>query len=323
MYNAIARLFPRRVKNKYRSLISYTDMQTDAEEFMVLSIFLGLVASFIISVNIFTLLFISFNTFVMICLGIFFALEIAISLWLVLKADAKGRYIESILPDALMLMAMNLKSGMTTDRALIMAARSEFGPLERELNKTGKQILAGKDIKKALLEMGQRVRSRILERTISLLVEGIRSGGELSALLQQLAEEMQTTKAVESEVRANVLMYAIFIFFAAGVGAPLLFGISTYLVGGVSQQLLTIQVPDSNVTPISAGTIAMSPGFLVMFAVIALAITSFFGGLIVGIVKKGEEKAGLKYIPMLLFMSLSIFFIVRSTLGGIFPDIAG
>lgn len=322
MYHIIARLLPGRIRNKYKNLLSYTDMQMDAEKFMIISIMIGLIVSFIISVNIFTIFLLSFNAFVLMFLVIFFVLEITIYLWLVLKADAKGKYIENILPDALMLMAMNLKSGMTTDRALIMAARTEFGPLEKELNKTGKQILAGKDIKKALFDMGQRIRSRVFERTISLLVEGIRSGGELSALLQQLAEEMQTTKAVEHEVRANVLMYAIFIFFAAGVGAPLLFGISTYLVGGVSQQLSTIKAPDSNVVPISAGTISLSPGFLVTFAVLALTITSIFGGLIVGIVKKGEEKAGLKFIPILLFLSLSIFFIVRLGLSGLFPAIA-
>ncbi len=323
MYHIIARLFPGRMRNRYKNLLNYTDMQMDVEKFIIVSILIGIVGSFVISVNVFTLLLLSFNTFFVLFLVIFFVLEIAIYLWLILKADAKGKYIENILPDALMLMAMNLKSGMTTDRALIMAARSEFGPLERELNKTGKQILAGKDIKNALFDMGQRIRSRVLERTISLLVEGIRSGGELSALLQQLAEEMQTTKSVESEVRANVLMYAIFIFFAAGVGAPLLFGISTYLVGGVSQQLSTISVPESGITPISSGAITISPGFLITFAMIALTITSFFGGLIVGIVKKGEEKAGLKYIPMLLFLSLSIFFMVRGALAGIFPAISG
>ena len=322
MYHLIARLFPGRIRSKYKSLLSYTDMQMDVEKFIVVSILLGLIASFVISVNIFTIFLLSFNAFILVFLAIFFVLEIVFYLWLILKADAKGRYIENVLPDALMLMAMNLKSGMTTDRALIMAARPEFGPLETELNKTGKQILAGKDIKKAMMDMGSRIKSRVLERTISLLVEGIRSGGELSALLQQIAEEMQTTKAVESEVRANVLMYAIFIFFAAGVGAPLLFGISTYLVGGFSQQISTIHTPDSGAIPISAGAISISPSFLVMFAVLALTITSLFGGLIVGIVKKGEEKAGLKYIPMLLFMSLAIFFLVRAGLGSIFPAIA-
>src|SRR3989304_4811849 len=114
-------------------------------------------------------------------------------------------------------------------------------------------------------------------------------------------------------------MYAIFIFFAAGVGAPLLFGISTYLVGSINSQFSVFQTTGAE-QPASLA-LQISPGFLVNFALIALAVTSFFGGLIIGIVKGGEEKSGLKYIPMLIIISYFVFFGVRAAVSQIFPAI--
>jgi archaellum biogenesis protein FlaJ (TadC family) len=117
-------------------------------------------------------------------------------------------------------------------------------------------------------------------------------------------------------------MYIIFIFFAAGIGAPLLFGVSTYLVGALSTQFSTFQT--GQVAGLSAfggggvgGPINISPSFLTLFALASLTMTSFFGGLMMGVVKGGSEKEGLKMIPVLLVVSLSVFFIVRTIVAGI------
>jgi flagellar protein FlaJ len=238
---------------------------------------------------------------------------------LALRADGKGRAVEAVLPDALLLMSMNIKSGMTTDRALIMSALTEFGPLEKELNRAGKQLLAGKEIRDALLDITTRIKSKQLDRTIRLIIEGVESGGELSNLLLQTAEDIQNTKLVQNEVKANVMMYMIFIFFAAGIGAPLLFGISTYLVGALSQQFATFQTTGAS-SFVGAGTTRIDPGFLLLFAITSLSMTSFFGSMMMGIIKGGTEKDGLKMIPVMLVVSLSVFFFVRSIVAGILPS---
>ena len=111
-------------------------------------------------------------------------------------------------------MASNLKSGLTVDRALLMSARPEFGPFEEELNIVGKEITIGKELDVALTNMTKRIKSDKLEKTIALIVSGLRSGGRLSSLLEQTAENLRRQKLVEDKVRSNVLMYLIFIFVA-------------------------------------------------------------------------------------------------------------
>ncbi len=314
----LSKLFPWRIRKRYKDLIKYSYMETSFENFVGSSVLLGMLVGSLLPAILFIFFHVSFTTMILTSLFLFFLVVISMYALLVLRADSNSKFIENILPDALMLMSMNIKSGMTTDRALIMAARPEFGPLERELNRTGKNIMAGQEISRALLDMTTRVKSRLFDRTIRLIIEGIESGGEMSSLLKQTAEDIQTTRLVQNEIRSNVMMYAIFIFFAAGVGSPLLFGISTYLIGSISSQFSLFEVTELSEQTVSL-SLQVSPNFLVLFAVIALAVTSFFAGLMIGIIRGGTEKAGIKLIPVLLALSLVVFFTVRTGVASIFP----
>ena len=67
--------------------------------------------------------------------------------------EAKAKFMEKVLPDALQLMSSNLRAGMTPERALLLAARSEFGPLSDEINRVGKEVAVGKGVDEALLDI--------------------------------------------------------------------------------------------------------------------------------------------------------------------------
>jgi flagellar protein FlaJ len=321
MYPEIAKILPKGMRKKYIVLMGYADVQ-NPERTIGFMLAMGIVLAAVMAIIIGLIFSLTLGMFLLVIAALYTFFEIIFYAVFTLRADGKGRAVEGVLPDALLLMSMNIRSGMTTDRALIMSALTEFGPLEKELNRAGKQLLAGKEIRDALLDITTRIKSKQLDRTIRLIIEGVESGGELSNLLMQTAEDIQNTKLIQNEVRANVLMYIIFIFFAAGIGAPLLFGVSTYLVGALSTQFSTFQT--GQVAGLSAfggggvgGPINISPSFLTLFALASLTMTSFFGGLMMGVVKGGSEKEGLKMIPVLLVVSLSVFFIVRTIVAGI------
>ncbi len=319
MYKYAAKLLPSSIRRSYHDLLRYNDVRIDYDRFIGFIFLFGLGVAFVFAFDATVILLLTTDIFIISLLVSFLVSQILIYAWLVLAADSKGRFVESVLPDALQLMAMNLKAGMTTDRALLLAARPEFGPLEKELSKAGKQILSGKETRYALLEIQAKIKSETLDRTIRLIVQGLESGGELSDLLEQTADDIQNTRLIQQEVQANVLMYAIFIFFAAAIGAPMLFGISTYLVEVLSRQMAQVNIPEAVMSgiKIAQGRVAVSPQFLMMFTLASLTITSIFGSLIIGIVKKGDSKQGARYIPILLIISFSVFFFVRSMVGGI------
>ncbi|MFH1209514.1 MAG: type II secretion system F family protein [archaeon] len=246
---------------------------------------------------------------------------------LTFNADKKGKFIETVLPDALQLMSSNLRAGLTVDRALFMSIRPEFGPLKDEINLVGKKINAGMEITRALNEMTQRVKSKKLEKAILLITSGLRSGGELASLLEQTAEDLLNQSLVDKKIRASVGMYVMFIFVAICIGAPVLFGLSSYLVEILTKTISSVNVPNMESLgnarlPFAVPKVSVSIDFLIFYIVAFLISTAFFGSLLIGLIKKGTEKEGFKYIIPVLFFSIFLFFLVRfivsSMLGSLF-----
>lgn len=252
-----------------------------------------------------------------ICGVIFFSV---INVLVILIADSRTAQIELVLPDALQLMSANVRAGMTVDRAIWLSAIPEFGILEEEIRRVGSRTIGGESIKEALTEMGRRIKSNILDRAIKLIIEGIESGGELAKLLEEISLNIRTSQSLKKEIEASVMMYVMFIIFAAVIGAPLLYGISLYFVETMSRlwgsQFLTMpqNVPQGfGTTGLAAQVSApqISPTELLYFAIASMLITTFFGAIIIGLIRYGEEKKGFKYIPLLVTGALGVFFIVR------------
>ncbi len=254
----------------------------------------------------------------------------------ILVADSRATEIEKVLPDALQLMSANVRAGMTIDKALWLSARPEFGILEEEIKRAGAKTIAGKPLKTALTEMAAGINSEILDRTVKLIIEGIESGGELAHLLEEIAGNIRVTQSLRQEIKASVTTYSLFILFAAGIGAPLLFAISLFFVETMAK-LYSPSVLGSIETTGAAGGFggggflsrASAPTItadqLFLFAISSIAVTTIFGSLIIGLIQSGQEKKGLKFVPILLTISLVIFFvaqlIIKSLFGGFFENI--
>jgi len=228
------------------------------------------------------------------------------------------------LPDALQVMAGDLRAGLTTDRAIVSAARPEFGPLKDELDKAARKITLGTEISVALKGMLIGIRSKRLKRTISLITNGLRSGGSLAPLLEQTAEDVRKQDLIDNKIRASVGMYTIFIFLAVAMASPLLFGLSTILVKVLSQIIGGIDIPSgaSSTLPVTINPVNLKEDFLVFFISVFLVMNSFFGSLMLGMISKGQAKRGLVFFPVFLIFAFSTFFaskaILTSILGGLF-----
>lgn len=226
--------------------------------------------------------------------------------------------IESVFPDFLQLMASNLRAGMTIDRAMLLSSRKEFYPLDEEVLKTGKDITTGTTIELSLSNMSQRIGSEKIDKTISLIISGIKAGGDLAVLLGETARNMREKDFVQKKAASSVLMYIIFIFIAVSIGAPVLFSLSTILVETLTNLLSGIPVMDSSQInlPFTLSSISISVTFVKYFSIIFLIAIDLLASLILGLVSKGEEKQGLKYFIPLLAISLGIFFTIRLFLSG-------
>ena len=209
-------------------------------------------------------------------------------------------------------MAANSRAGYIPSRALLLSARPEFGPLSESLKNVGKQILTGQPLEKSLDELTRDVKSDLLDRTVRLIKEGVRAGGQFASLLDENASNIRMKEAIRKEVGAHIMMYTIFVGFAGGVGAPILYGLSSYLMDVMGQfSVLTQPEAFTKVPFLHFGQVSVSPDFLFFFSVAAIIITTVFGSMLIGLIGRGNEKAGIKYMPFMLIMGLAIFFVVR------------
>ena len=84
------------------------------------------------------------------------------------KVADRTKRVEDSLPDALHLIAANLRAGMTPFQAMKVSARKEFGPLKEEIEYATTKALGTESFSKALLNMNNRIKSSILERSMKL-----------------------------------------------------------------------------------------------------------------------------------------------------------
>ncbi len=284
--------------------------------FFLYSIATGLTAMIVT----FLFVYLKWYFYPLIVVGVFLAFQGMSELLLSLAKRSRTVFIEQILPDVLSLISSNVKSGMTIDQALLLATRDEFGKFKRDLIKASKETISGKTLGEALIEISNDIDSKLFRKTVNLIVEGINGGGELSSLLENVAQDIRDMEVLRKEIRAGIVMYTLILLIASGFGAPMLFGVSLYEVQTLNE--LAILVPAVDI-PSSVSFLNFQPGeidisFLKIIIVVALIINAVFGGLMFGTLETGNAKDGIKMIPLLIALSVGIFFAANYLVGSLF-----
>lgn len=241
-------------------------------------------------------------------LGITILVIISGATYLDIKIHTRREEVEKVLPDYLMLVAANIGAGMTIDRALWLAVRPRFGVLAAEIEQVAKRVLTGEDLDDALREFSEHYDSDVLHRSINLLLEGIAAGGKIADLLHKISLDIQEQRILRQEMAANVMTYVIFITFASIVAAPALFGLSTQL-------LVVIQGIAANLGSESSGGLfavnadVVDVGTFRIFSMVLLSGTAMMSGFIISSIRSGDLYEGLKYLPMFILISLTLYLI--------------
>lgn len=323
LYDRLYRLLPSGYRGWVNKYVVYSDLSISPEIYVGFSLLYGICLTFAsLFLFIFGILPNEFIIPILVC--IFFAFEIIMHGILVLISDGRTKVVEEIMPDALRLISANIRSGLTIDKALLVSARSEFGPLEKEIRFAAKETLSGESVENALKKIADKFNSKILRRSMELLIEGIVRGGDIPRLLDSLGEDIRQIKILKKEVSALVMVYAIFIFFASAIGAPVLYAVSGHLVNTMTKIGSSVDIRQSLGTiggrlPLSSfQAVEITPEFLNMYSILAISIISIFGGILMGLIQEGKESAGLKFTPFLLIISLVIYFVAKNLVSNLF-----
>ncbi len=319
----VGRLVPRQYVRQLGALMNAAGFDFD-DEFVSGILIIGSVAVFIISLIAFIL---SALNPIYILLGSLVAVLIAIGVayqYLLARIDDRRREVDSALPDFLQLAAANVRAGMQLDKALWYAAKPEFGILAKEIELASKRVFSGETIEDSLNLLTMRFRSRYLQRTVELVKEGSQSGGEMARILEQTAIDLRNMQLMQKEIGASMVMYSIFIGFAAAVGAPFLYVVSFKLISLFEQ--LWSQKTYSGITSPLIQLKPTAPGLtsaeFALFSLALVIVTGSIASVIIAVIQTGRKSSFVRYILPFLFTSVIVFYVGRFVIDRLFGSVS-
>ena len=222
-----------------------------------------------------------------------------ISIYIFFMMERRVDAIEQGTPDFLRQIASLLRAGVGLESALEDVSKHGDGPLTDELKRAVIEIKIGSTFDDAILAMGERLKSKNLDRTFRMILEGRRTGGSLSDVIETVAEDLRAVLALKRERKANVMMSVMFLIIAAIIAAPFALGmIMTYnsFIGSLGKP-----------NPLADVSVMAASGYIIIHSIIA--------GLLIGIILYGSARKGVKYALLLAPAAYAIFYVVQNFIG--------
>ena len=211
------------------------------------------------------------------------------------------RKIDTRFPDFIRDLAESRRAGMTFTKAIMYSSKGDYGVLTPEIQKIARQISWGSSVEEALKSFAGRVNTKLIRRTVSLIIEASRSGGNVADVLDAATKDARELKLLESERRAGMLSYVAVIYVGMGVF------------------LLIIIVLCKSLLPsmITEGSEGVSSALGKPSSMTLTDITSLFYyaalvqtggmGIIAGVFEEGDIVSGVKHMFIMILVSWMIF----------------
>jgi hypothetical protein len=221
-----------------------------------------------------------------------------------------------------------VRSGIALDKAMVLAARPEFGYFSEDLKAMNRELYGGVTLQEALTGLGKQYRSLQLQHTIRMMNEGMQYGGGMTDLLNQIGKDIRNQQMVQKEISGQLFMYTIFIAFAALIGAPVLYALTSQMITVTDTVWAGILKQNPGGLPTTGVSfLKPSPPKITIedyhnFAIASVILITGFGAFIVAAISTGSALRGLRYLPIFLIVGLGIYFVVSSAIGSIFSGIS-
>ncbi len=235
--------------------------------------------------------------------------------------DSRKKMVEGILPDFLLLVSSNVSAGMTPFAAFRNSARKEFGPLSEEIKIAASKSLGTESFSEALKELSKTIASDSLREIVSFFAQSLRSGGKIAKLLETTAKDLRQTQALKKELLSSTRMYVMFVVFVVVIAAPVLLSVSVQfldMISAIQQESMTSSIEGMEMGFLST-KLSIDSSFLVLVAYALLSGNAVLSSLFIGVISQGMAKNGLRYFPLLLVVSLIVFFASRIAFSGFIP----
>jgi archaeal flagellar protein FlaJ len=211
------------------------------------------------------------------------------------------RKIDAVFPDFVRDLASSRRAGMTFTKAILFTSKGSYGLLTKEIKKIAQEISWGSSVEEALSSFAKRINTTSVKRTISLIIEASRSGGNVADVLDVAAEDALEIKQLEGERRVNMLSYVVVIYVAM-----LVFMAIIAILAGVFIPTITGSAAEGLATTMGGGNIVGQQTIIQLFYFATIA-QSMGTGLVAGIFEDGHIQSSVKHVFILVLITWIVF----------------
>jgi len=184
----------------------------------------------------------------------------------------------------------SVKTGTPISKSIINVGEKSYGALSENINKLANQISLGIPLNSALKIFAKDVNNKSISRSLILIGQAERAGGDIGKILESVAEAVSTSDKLKKERKAAIstlVVQGYIIFFVFMIIILIMQFNILPMVSGIS-------TTDIGIGGFAGGE-AISQQELSNSFFYLILIQGFFSGLAIGKLSEGNIKAGVKH----------------------------
>ncbi len=200
----------------------------------------------------------------------------------------------------------SVKTGTPISKSLVNLKKKNFGSLSINVEKLANQISMGIPLRTALQTFADDVNNETVSRTITLIGEAEKAGGNIGEILEAVAKAVNMADKLKKERRAAISTlasqgYIIFIVFIV-----IVLVMQFYIIPMISGIANIGSLGAGGVSTGAGGGGSISASDVSQAFLYLLLIQGLFSGLVIGKLSEGDIKAGVKHSFVLILLSFGI-----------------
>lgn len=211
------------------------------------------------------------------------------------------RKIDERFPDFVRDLAESRRAGMTFTRAIMHSSKGNYGVLTPEIKKIAQQISWGSSVDEALSAFARRINTKLIRRTISLIIEAGRSGGNVADVLDAASRDAREIRLLETERRTSMMSYVAVIYVGMLVFLLIIVLLCSTLIPAMTGEGAT------GLAGAHGGKGGITENDIIPVFFYANLVQGVGMGLVTGVFEEGNVISGVKHVFIMVLITWVVF----------------
>jgi len=219
----------------------------------------------------------------------------------------KKREMEEHLPDFLREISSSTSAGMTIFEAIKASSDGDHGRLTVELQRMSSQLSWGISVQEALDNFAKRINTNSVKRMVVTITKALEIGGNSSAVFEAAAREIDQSKLIEEQRKAEMSLYAIVIFISFFVFLAVILIINGTIFQAIFDLEGQLSTSSASIGETKINIASIDPSELKTAFFSFVLVQSIGGGLLGGFMMDGKISSGVRFAFVLVLVSFFVF----------------